>query len=280
MYSRIKQVNKLTLWSSVCAEKRRLLPTQIDIWYTHLKQDWLPALLHEYRALCSEEEKVQQNRFLKKEDQQNYLVSRGLLRWVLAQYLEDISSKDIIFRKGRFGKPFIDNLGNVPIQFSLSHTKNLAVLAVVLEEDIGIDIESTEREMDDLSIALNFFSPNEYKHLCNLPSDQFKAEFVKIWTLKEAYLKACGTGLTTPLNQFYFSFANGEIKISFNQSFKDDSSNWQFYHQNLAHKHHMSLAIKNKHQKSYQISVKESIPLRCFRELTSSFVKFQSTTKN
>ncbi len=270
MHTEIDQIKKMTGWSSAIPEKRSLLSGQIDIWYTHLTRDWEQALLNQYKALCSEEEKVQQNRFFRKEDQQNYLVSRGLLRWALAQYLENITSKDIFFYKGIYGKPFIGNFMDTALQFSLSHTKDLVVLAVILEQNIGVDIEPLERDIDIFNIAESFFSPLEYKELCSLSPEQLKPAFVKIWTLKEAYLKACGTGLTTPLDQFCFSFPKNEIKISFKHSDKNEPYLWQFYNLNFAHEHLLSLAVKNNHNKAYRISACEAIPMSCFRKVNLS----------
>lgn len=104
---------------------------------------------------------------------------------------------DISITTGQFGKPVLCNYSNY--HFSLSHSKNFIVF-ISSKSPIGIDTEQLRTYNDKL--AKRFFHNDEYIYLESLSNDIKNTEFTKIWTMKEAYVKLTGTGLTTPLNSF------------------------------------------------------------------------------
>lgn len=87
----------------------------------------------------------------------------------------------------------------------------MIVCAVILHKDIGCDIESRSRTTDFKSIASRYFSASEVKALLALPTTQQRARFFEYWTLKEAYVKATGQGLSVPLNAFSFNTGRSEV---------------------------------------------------------------------
>lgn len=91
------------------------------------------------------------------------------------------------------GKPFIENH---PVHFNLSHTKEKYVLGLCLDTDFGIDLETGIPGDDMNALAEYAFSPDERQILIE---DFSEATFLKIWTMKEAYLKATGVGLIDSL---------------------------------------------------------------------------------
>ena len=103
-----------------------------------------------------------------------------------------------------FGKP---QLLNSPLQFNLSHSGNVILLAFSLNNPVGIDVEE-RREIKDLySISGNYFHELEAKALSKLNQPLLSEAFFSCWTKKEAVIKALGLGLSMPLNAF-------EVEIS------------------------------------------------------------------
>ena len=97
------------------------------------------------------------------------------------------------------GKPY---LRSYPFHYNISHTYEATVIAASDRHPVGVDIEYKKRERDYLGIVENYFSQNEIEAISNLESsDEKLSRFYRIWTLKEAFLKYCGTGLANQLSQ-------------------------------------------------------------------------------
>lgn len=129
-----------------------------------------------------------------------WIAARGYLRQILSNYLA-IDPADIALDYTELGKPYIRNSA---IKFNLSHSADLAAYAIGIEHVIGIDIECT-RSLPFSELVERFFSASERATFRNLPPDLHPAAFFHAWTQKEAYLKACGTGLHTPLDRISVS---------------------------------------------------------------------------
>jgi 4'-phosphopantetheinyl transferase len=121
------------------------------------------------------------------------VVARARLRQVLANYLQ-CSPAEIQIEVGAQGKPQVAGL-----EFNLSHSDDLAGY-VVADQPVGIDLEKV-RSLDVAGIVERFFAPSEWQVWQSLPVDQQQLAFFRAWTVKEAYLKAIGTGLYTPLSE-------------------------------------------------------------------------------
>ena len=110
-----------------------------------------------------------------------------------------IKEKDIVLQKGEHGKPY---LPDSDLRFNLSHSVDLALYAFARGRDVGVDLERETRKVKALDIAERFFSASEKEFLRSLPEDGLQAAFLRIWTRKEAYVKAVGTGITEGLSTF------------------------------------------------------------------------------
>jgi 4'-phosphopantetheinyl transferase len=86
-------------------------------------------------------------------------------------------------------------------RFNLSHSREIALIAVALGREIGVDVEFIRMDFDWAEIAETFFSPRELNVLRSLPPRSQREAFFDCWARKEAYLKATGEGLSGPLNQ-------------------------------------------------------------------------------
>jgi 4'-phosphopantetheinyl transferase len=136
-----------------------------------------------------------------------FVVTRGMLRWLLARYLRT-APRELRFRYGIQGKPILE--GNSSLSFNVSHTHGLAIMAFVVERAIGVDVEDVSRNMDAKQLAERFFSDSERQALRHLSGEELRAAFFRCWTRKEAYIKAKGQGLALPLRQFDVSVAAGD----------------------------------------------------------------------
>jgi 4'-phosphopantetheinyl transferase len=124
-----------------------------------------------------------------------------MLRDLLGRYLQTQPSQ-IRFVYNAFGKPDLGPAFANRLKFNLSHSADLALIAIATASDVGVDLEYIRPESDYADIARRFFSAAEVDHLMALPSHLYAEGFFSCWTKKEAYLKACGEGLAMPLNSF------------------------------------------------------------------------------
>lgn len=130
--------------------------------------------------------------------------SETLAIQVLQNYLPE--AHQIVFERGSHGKPF---LKNHTLEFNFSHSGDYFLMAVS-HRPVGIDIEHMRDNKDFMAIAKRFFANQEYQMLITLPPTEQKAAFYRCWTLKEAYIKATGLGLSLGLANFEVDFLTHE----------------------------------------------------------------------
>jgi 4'-phosphopantetheinyl transferase len=148
--------------------------------------------------LLSADERARADRFVFESDRIRYIASHGVLRMRLG----DCCGKppaSLVFSVGSHGKPALSE-PSAPLQFNLSHSGSLAALVVTPNIRCGIDIEKERSEISDQDIAERFFCARENAWLQSLPPDQKARGFFRLWSVKEAILKADGKGLSIPLN--------------------------------------------------------------------------------
>jgi phosphopantetheinyl transferase len=123
------------------------------------------------------------------------------LRDILSRYV-GFSAVNIKFSLDNRQKPYLKNLTDSPVYFNLSHSGNVALLAVTGLAPIGIDIEVSKEIQDADGVAKRFFSEYENAQLRKFNKDQFMHNFYRIWTSKEAVIKANGWGMSASLDSF------------------------------------------------------------------------------
>ncbi len=174
------------------------------------------------------------------------LLGRFLLRHVLSEYDADIAPANWQFTSNAYGKPEIaaqQQKGG--LYFNISHSGSRVVLAVARSPSIGIDIEFAEKNRRVEKIAHRFFSASETACLLALKEDEWLIRFYELWTLKEAYIKACGLGLAIPLKDFSYSFpAENGLAIDFEEERGDAPQNWQLWQVDAGAEYKLSLALK------------------------------------
>lgn len=174
---------------TVPPDRPLLAKAQVHVWCFNMvvDADLRQAL---YRSL-STEERHKAARLRREEVGQRYIVAHGILRHILAKYLL-CTPNEITFRHGTHGKPYLLH-GNNPssLCFNLSHSHDHALLAIIQNGEIGVDIEFI-RPIDALDLARRYFTPKEAAWLISLPNHQHLENFYYLWTRKEAIIKAIG----------------------------------------------------------------------------------------
>lgn len=175
---------------------------------------------------------------------QQYWQARWAVRHALSRYAPAISPQDWQFSRNVYGRPALQAPGLIfPLDFNISHTRGALVMAFVAQGAVGIDVEYIQRQCRALAVAQRYFSSSEVTELRGLAPQQQRARFFDLWTLKEAYIKACGMGLAIPLGSFSFDFRAPEIAIAFDSRREDQPERWRFWQLRLSQTHQLALAL-------------------------------------
>jgi 4'-phosphopantetheinyl transferase len=140
-------------------------------------------------------------------DRVRFAIAHANVRRILGAYL-DQEPERILFHANPFGKPeLVTGAQTRPLYFNLSHSRNIALLALSMDTELGIDIEYL-RPIEP-EVAESNFSPTELAALSSLEGEAWLKGFYHCWTRKEAILKAEGVGLNFPLDSFDVSLIPG-----------------------------------------------------------------------
>lgn len=219
-------------------------PGEVDVWYGDTEILIDSELAQKCRAFLSNEERSREKRFRFDADRRQFLLAHALLRMVLSQYLA-CTPASISFGRNYYGKPSLVSPATSGLAFNISHTAGLAVCAIGVDCSVGVDVERSDRTVDELTLAKRYFSPSEYELLASTPAKDRRQVFYQLWTLKEAYIKARGMGLTIPLADFAFELPKGQTPtVSFANSFTEEPHDWRFSSVTIADRHRAALAVR------------------------------------
>jgi len=148
------------------------------------------------------------------------------------------------------------------LRFNLSHCAGLVACLVTLEVDVGVDVEDTQRDLDRIGLADRFFSAEEAEDLRTFKGPAQRERFFAYWTLKEAYIKARGQGLSIPLQRVSFQLAeDGAIRVRFDATLEDRESDWQFEVLRPLRNHLLASAIQREQGRDLSIVTRQVVPL-------------------
>jgi len=185
----------------------QIFPNELHIWKADVPS--FSFSLDLFAAWLSVEERQRWQRYLAADVRQRFLTARGLLRGILSIYTSH-NPAEIQFAVSPQGKPYLGFPGQAGLEFSLSHSSAIVLVAVTRGLSVGIDVETMQQEIDLDLISSKYFSPLENQSIRSLPQALQKQAFFNCWTRKEAYLKGLGVGLTAPLQDFSVSVAPHE----------------------------------------------------------------------
>ncbi|MEN9201610.1 MAG: 4'-phosphopantetheinyl transferase superfamily protein [Thermostichus sp. DG_1_6_bins_120] len=166
-----------------------LSPQVAQVWLQGIPplEELLPSL-----SLLSPEERNKAEHLRLPADQRRFLAGRLFLRRLLSRY-SGLPPESIGIEQGPKGKPYWRDPPQ-PIQFNLSHSHEQILVALALNQRVGVDLEWIRPVRHWQAIAQRYFSPTEQADLAHCPEDERDALFFQLWTRKEALLKATGTG--------------------------------------------------------------------------------------
>ena len=205
------------------------LNSEAHVWFANPATVVDAGQLAACASLLSPDEKVRHRRFKFVQDRLQFLVSHALVRTVLSSYV-DVHPSAWQFSYSPHGRPEIAAPGiSVPLRFNLTHTNGLAACLVTLNSDCGIDAERLRLPDNPQGIAEKMFAASERHALDRLQGQAFLERFFTYWTLREAYCKAIGLGLSSPMNHFSFECVDGEqFSIRFDALSNQPPRHWQF----------------------------------------------------
>ena len=160
--------------------------SEVHLWQIAL--DRPPTEQEQLLHLLSAEERDRMSRFRFPDDRRRYLESHAILRQILSRYL-DTDPVSLRFITEPNGKPHLDP---DRLTFNLSHSGEMALVAVGATRQVGVDIERIRDDVAALDIARQFFTDEEAERLAALPAAEQRAAFFTMWTRKEALGKARG----------------------------------------------------------------------------------------
>jgi 4'-phosphopantetheinyl transferase len=159
----------------------------------------------ELHAILDEDETARASRFVKASDRRSFTAAHAGLRLVLAAALGR-DARGFRFTRGDVGKP---GLPDCAVEFNLSHSGGIVLIAIASSIEIGADVELIRPMKDRPAITREFLHPGEAADLAALSEAEAELAFFRCWTRKEAVSKALGLGLSLPLNEFRVSCRPG-----------------------------------------------------------------------
>lgn len=173
----------------------QLRPGVVYIWEGRL--DVRADVVAGARGLLSARERKRADRFVYDRHRRRYMVAQAHLRRVLGQ-LTRTGPEHVRFHYEDKGKPFLPGGPS----FNQSHSEERIMIAVAASGRLGVDIEEIRTVRLMLEIADKNFAPDEAARMHAAPAHERQELFFRLWTRKEAFLKALGFGLTHPLRSF------------------------------------------------------------------------------
>ena len=199
-----------------------LQPGEIHLWRVLLDD---PARLEGARAVLSKEETTKAERFVFDSDRDRYIASHGALRMVLARYIA-VEPAALEFRTGPNGKPTLVQIFT-DVRFNLSHSGDLALIAVARGREVGVDVERVQEDIFFEQIVEHYFEPAEAWDLRVTPPNERALRFFDLWTKKEACLKAEGTGLGSRPRTERFGVRNLTPASGYAGAVASEGDDWQ-----------------------------------------------------
>jgi 4'-phosphopantetheinyl transferase len=185
----------------------KLSESHVHVWrvFLNASQEVRDAVVQ----VLSEEERMRASRFYFERDRHRWIIARGVLRMILARYLQ-MEPEKLLFVFNQYGKPALAPFYDSKFEFNLSHSDDIALYALTYGRQVGVDVEYMKEDIEYDELARVSFSPDERAVLRSLSGEAKREAFYNCWTRKEAYIKARGMGLSLPLDLFDVSLRPGE----------------------------------------------------------------------
>ena len=166
----------------------------IHVWGYSL--DGSPSFVEQCRSWLSEDERGRAARFIRQQDQRQFVLAHGGLRAVLGRYT-GLDPSALMFQLTQTGKPELLNRPAIrcSLRFNLSHSHGRMLIAITMDGEIGVDLEQIHDKAEVAKLAKRFYAPAEYERVIGLSGPSQTQLFYRYWVAKEAFLKGQGVGL-------------------------------------------------------------------------------------
>ncbi len=218
--------------------------------------------LPRWLSMLDSDEAARADRFHFAHDRETFIAAHALARAMLSE-AAGLPTAAWRYVYGPFGKPEIAPCcGDHGLHFNISHTRGMAACAVARDLELGLDVEATDRPTE-IDGAMHYFAPEEAGIVQASPEERRRAQFFRLWTLKEAFIKATGEGLTRPLDSFAFSL--DVLRIAFyperaDVTRDDDPADWQFAEYRPAPHRQLALALRRRRSHTMHLDVRAARP--------------------
>jgi 4'-phosphopantetheinyl transferase len=240
-----------------------LTPAEIHVWLAFYDGIADERLHSAYRALLNAAERAQEPRFHFAADRRRYLVTRALVRIVMSRYA-CVDPREWIFSTNPHGRPEVVNprARDAGMSFNISHTRGLIVLGVTRRRALGVDVEHVRAREVSIDIAAHYFAQPEVAALTAVAPQQRQYRFFEYWTLKEAYIKARGMGLSLPLDKFSFQLSDdGGVEMVIDPELADDAARWGFWQFRPVPEYLVAICAERVAAGSPRLIVRQTIPM-------------------
>jgi 4'-phosphopantetheinyl transferase len=239
-----------------------LSPSEIHLWLAFYEEAG-EELHGAYREILEPAEKEREPRFYFAADRRRYLVTRALVRTVLARYVP-LAPRDWRFAANAYGRPEIASPQGrrADLSFNVSHTRDLIVLGVTRGRALGVDVENIGRREAVTDVARRYFAPVEVSALARVPAAQQRHRFFEYWTFKESYIKARGMGLSLPLDRFSVHFPDDRtVELRIDRDLGDDARRWELVQLRPTPEYLLAVCAERVAPTPSQLVVRQTVPL-------------------
>ena len=220
-----------------------LEPGEVHVWRLELVQP--DDVLDTFWTTLEADETQRANRFHFEKHRRAFVVGRGFLRDVLSDYV-NAKPESLRFSYGAYGKPALNGEHkNARLRFNMSHSHNLALLAITEDNQIGVDVEYMRADFASADIAQRFFSRAEVATFNSLADEERVAAFFRCWTRKEAFIKATGKGLSQSLDGFDVTLAPG-VAAELLRVDQEDATRWFLSDIDVGSEYAAALAVEGR----------------------------------
>lgn len=212
---------------------------QVHLWFATL--DRLRPRYDAFKDLLDPVEQDRAKRFRFKHDRERFILGHGMLRDLLGKYLKRDGSL-IRMARGPFGKPYLERK---KLRFNFSDTKDAVLIGFTTGQELGVDVETTAREVDHTAVSEHYFTRPEVAAI-QASGAGAKSCFLDFWTRKEAVLKASGVGIMDDLRSLRVDGPRNVMVIEHEAFIKMAAPEYHVRALRLGRDHFASFAVPKK----------------------------------
>lgn len=201
--------------------------SDVRAWYLHIDQiTGSGSRLASCLGYLTPEERERYERYRLDSDRVMFLAGRAMARELVGR-AAGVAPLEWEWREGPHGRPEV-HTPEIPIRFNLAHSAGLVVCGLAHGRDVGVDVEDLQRPRVSYGLVDRYCSPREIADIDAAGEDGWHDRFLLYWTLKEAFLKALGLGISVPLRDVSFVINDGTARVEFLDSLAGNDDRWAF----------------------------------------------------